>query len=185
MWEYIAKIAVTVAVVITIAEVGKRSSLWGAVLALLPLTSLLSFVWLYLDTGNARAVADLSRGIFWLALASLPLFLILPALLRGGFFVLVQPRHRAFGYDRYVHWSGPAVAAGRCPLVGSGVRSRLFHFRDLRARHPVPRRHRPHTSRCAADADTTLDVAADVDRNVAGRMIDSSFATPWRPESDR
>lgn len=84
MWEYTAKIFVTVAVVIAVVEIGKRSSFWGALLASLPLTSLLAFVWLYLDTGNAAAVADLSRSIFWLVLASLPLFLVLPALLRSG-----------------------------------------------------------------------------------------------------
>lgn len=85
MWEYTVKILVTVAVVIAVVEIGKRSSFWGAVLASLPLTSLLAFVWLYLDTGNVGIVADLSRSIFWLVLASLPMFLILPALLRLGF----------------------------------------------------------------------------------------------------
>lgn len=85
MWEYTVKILVTVAVVIAVAEIGKRSSFWGAVLASLPLTSLLAFVWLYLDTGSAGVVADLSRSIFWLVLASLPMFLVLPALLRSGF----------------------------------------------------------------------------------------------------
>ncbi|MFP5348441.1 MAG: DUF3147 family protein [Gammaproteobacteria bacterium] len=84
MWEYIGKVSVTVAVVIAVAEIGKRSSLWGAVLASLPLTSLLAFVWLYVDTGSTETVANLSRDIFWLVLASLPLFLVLPALLRAG-----------------------------------------------------------------------------------------------------
>lgn len=84
MWEYIAKTLVTVAVVIAVAEIGKRSSFWGALLASLPLTSLLAFVWLYFDSRSIEAVADLSHGIFWLVLASLPLFLVLPALLRAG-----------------------------------------------------------------------------------------------------
>ncbi|MGA8278331.1 MAG: DUF3147 family protein [Rhodanobacteraceae bacterium] len=42
------------------------------------------FVWLYRGTGNIEAIASLSHGIFWLVLASLPLFLILPALLKSG-----------------------------------------------------------------------------------------------------
>ena len=84
MWQYAAKIAITVAVVMAVAEIGKRSSLWGAVLASLPLTSLLAFVWLYLDTGSTAGIAQLSQSIFWLVLASLPLFLVLPVLLRGG-----------------------------------------------------------------------------------------------------
>jgi hypothetical protein len=84
MWQFAVKIAVTVAVVVAVSEIAKRSSLWGAVLASLPLTSLLAFVWIYVETGNAQGVADLAQGIFWLVLASLPLFLVLPLLLRSG-----------------------------------------------------------------------------------------------------
>jgi len=84
MWQYVAKILITVALVIVVSEVGKRSSLWGAVLASLPTTSLLAFIWLYTGTGNSKAVADLSQSIFWLILATLPLFLILPTLLHRG-----------------------------------------------------------------------------------------------------
>ena len=84
MWQYAIKVAITAAVVVAVAEISKRSSLWAAVLASLPLTSLLAFIWLYLDTGDAAKVASLSQGIFWLVLPSLPLFLVLPALLRHG-----------------------------------------------------------------------------------------------------
>lgn len=84
MWQLAAKVLVTAAVVVAISEIAKRSSFWGAVLASLPLTSLLAFVWLQLETGDSTAIAELSHSIFWLVLASLPLFLILPALLRAG-----------------------------------------------------------------------------------------------------
>ncbi len=84
MLQYAIKVLITAVVVVAVSELGKRSSLWGAVLASLPLTSLLAFVWLYRGTGNIEAIASLSHGIFWLVLASLPLFLILPALLKSG-----------------------------------------------------------------------------------------------------
>lgn len=84
MWQIAIKVAITAAVVVAVSEVARRSSLWGAVLASLPLTSLLAFVWLYLDTGNTQGIASLSQSIFWLVLASLPLFLVLPLLLRAG-----------------------------------------------------------------------------------------------------
>ena len=83
-WQFIVKVVVTVAVVVAFSEIAKRSSLWGAVLASLPLTSLLAFIWLYIDTGNTQSVATLSQSIFWLVLPSLPLFLLLPLLLRSG-----------------------------------------------------------------------------------------------------
>jgi hypothetical protein len=84
MWQYVSKVAMTALVVVAVAELGKRSSFWGAVLASLPLTSLLAFVWLYLDSGSSQAVARLSNSIFWLVLPSLPLFLVLPLLLQSG-----------------------------------------------------------------------------------------------------
>jgi hypothetical protein len=83
-WHFVLKIAITVVVVIAVSAIAKRSSFWGAILASLPLTSLLAFVWLYADTGNAQSVAALSRSIFWLVLASLPLFALLPMLLSSG-----------------------------------------------------------------------------------------------------
>jgi hypothetical protein len=82
-WEYALKVGVTAVVVVGVTELAKRSSFWGALLASLPLTSLLAFVWLYHDTGDVRSVARLSRSIFWLVLPSLTLFLALPALLRA------------------------------------------------------------------------------------------------------
>ena len=88
MLQYAIKVLVTAVVVVAVSELGKRSSFWGAVLASLPLTSLLAFVWLYRGTGNIEAVASLSHGIFCLVLASRPLFLILPALLKTGLWTL-------------------------------------------------------------------------------------------------
>src|SRR5258708_38578133 len=84
MWHYVVKVLLTAAVVVAIAEFAKRSTFWGAAIASLPLTSVLAFVWLYLDTGNAQRVGDLSQSIFWLVLPSLTLFLVLPLLLRSG-----------------------------------------------------------------------------------------------------
>jgi hypothetical protein len=84
MWHYVVKVLVTVAVVVAVSEIAKRSAFWGAVLASLPLISLLAFVWLYVDTHDVQRVADLSQGIFWLVLPSLTMFLLLPFLLRSG-----------------------------------------------------------------------------------------------------
>ena len=84
MLQYVIKVALTAVIVVAVAEIAKRSSLWAAVLASLPLTSLLAFVWIYIDTGDTARIASMSVSIVWLVLASLPLFLLLPALLRAG-----------------------------------------------------------------------------------------------------
>lgn len=79
------KVIITAVVVVAISEVGKRSSAFGAVIASLPLTSLLAFVWMYSETGDTDKIAALSQSIFWYVLPSLVLFIALPLLLRGGF----------------------------------------------------------------------------------------------------
>ena len=84
MWQYLIKVAVTAVVVVAVAEIAKRSPVWAALLASLPLTSLLAFVWVYLDTGETEGVATLSHSILWLVLPSLVLFISLPLLLRAG-----------------------------------------------------------------------------------------------------
>ncbi|MES2369382.1 MAG: DUF3147 family protein [Pseudomonadota bacterium] len=84
MWQYALKIGLSALILVAVAEVAKRSTFWAAALASLPLTSLLAFVWLYLDTGDVQKVATLAGGIFWLVLPSLLLFVLLPILLRLG-----------------------------------------------------------------------------------------------------
>lgn len=84
MWQYALKLAITAAVVVAVSEIARRSSVWAALLASLPLTSLLAFVWLYVETRDVQRVAALSQSIFWLVIPSLLLFLVLPWLLRSG-----------------------------------------------------------------------------------------------------
>ncbi|HLC08407.1 MAG TPA: DUF3147 family protein [Methyloceanibacter sp.] len=78
------KVLVTSVLVVAVSEAARRSTLLGAVLASLPLVSVLAFVWLYVDTGDTDKIASLAYGIFWLVLPSLVLFLALPFLLRHG-----------------------------------------------------------------------------------------------------
>jgi hypothetical protein len=78
------KVLLTAIVVVGVAELGKRSTFWAAVLASLPLTSLLAFVWMRVDGEQPERIASLSTAVFWLVLPSLLLFLLFPWLLRSG-----------------------------------------------------------------------------------------------------
>src|SRR5215217_727460 len=82
---YAVKIAITVALIVAVAEVAKRSSLAGAILASVPLISVLAMVWLYVETRDVAQVAGLARSIGWLVLPSLALFIALPLLLGRGY----------------------------------------------------------------------------------------------------
>jgi hypothetical protein len=72
------------AIIATVSEIAKRSPVIGAAILSLPLTSILAFIWLWRDTSDTDGIASLAQSTFWFILPSLPLFLILPALLRGG-----------------------------------------------------------------------------------------------------
>lgn len=84
MTTLLIKTLVTAVLVVAISELAKRSTFAGALLASLPLTSLLALIWLYRDTADAVQAADLARGIFWLVLPSLAFFLVFPAGVRAG-----------------------------------------------------------------------------------------------------
>ena len=78
------KVLLTSVLVVAVSEAAKRSALFGAVIASIPLTSVLAMIWLYVDTGDTEKVARLANGIFWLVLPTLVLFASLPVLLRSG-----------------------------------------------------------------------------------------------------
>ena len=71
-------------IVAVASEVARRWPGWGGLIVSLPLVSLLAFIWLWRDTGDTERIASLSIAAFWFFLPSIPLFLVLPALLRAG-----------------------------------------------------------------------------------------------------
>jgi hypothetical protein len=81
---YLLKIAVTSLLIVAISEIAKRSSLIGAILASVPLVSVLAMIWLYIDTKDISKVSALASSVFWFVLPSLVLFLALPQLLKHG-----------------------------------------------------------------------------------------------------
>lgn len=82
---YLAVKALISGVIIAIvSEIAKRSPGIGALILSLPLVSILAFIWLWRDTGDERGIAALAQSTFWFVLPTLPMFLVLPALLRGG-----------------------------------------------------------------------------------------------------
>ena len=84
MLYYAIRVIVSALLIVAISEISKRQSGVAALLAALPITSLLAFIWLYVETGKTDPIVELSGQIFWLVIPSLILFLALPALLRWG-----------------------------------------------------------------------------------------------------
>lgn len=82
--QFMLKLLITVALVLVASALARRTGWLGALVASLPLTSLLVLGWLYFDIREPRAVADLAMAIFWFVLGSLPFFLVLAFALRQG-----------------------------------------------------------------------------------------------------
>jgi hypothetical protein len=78
------KAALSGAIVAAVSEIARRYPTWGGLVASLPLTSLLAMLWLWRDSGDAGRVAELSASTIWFIVPSLPLFVVLPLLLRSG-----------------------------------------------------------------------------------------------------
>lgn len=84
MLYLLIKAAISGAIVAAASEVARRWPGVGGLIVSLPLVSLLAMVWLWRDSGDSERVAQLAQGTFWFFLPSMPLFLVLPAMLRAG-----------------------------------------------------------------------------------------------------
>jgi hypothetical protein len=71
-------------IVAAIALIAKRSPAAGALVASLPLVSILGMLWLWRDTHDTKLMASHVEATFWYVLPSMPMFLLIPALLRNG-----------------------------------------------------------------------------------------------------
>ncbi|MGB7205043.1 MAG: DUF3147 family protein, partial [Anderseniella sp.] len=71
-------------IIAVVSEVSRRAPAFGALIVSLPLVSLLAIVWLWNDTRDVVRIADHAQATFWFVLPSMPMFLVLPMLLRAG-----------------------------------------------------------------------------------------------------
>jgi hypothetical protein len=82
---YLTKLIITSLLIVVISEIAKRSSLVGALLAAIPLVSILAMTWMYVDTDSSRSAVEFSRRIVWLIAPSMTLFIVFPILVQKGF----------------------------------------------------------------------------------------------------
>lgn len=69
-------------IIMAVSEIARRSPAFGALVASLPLVSVLAIIWLWRDTGDTGRIADHAEATFWYVLPSLPMFLVVPWMLR-------------------------------------------------------------------------------------------------------
>ena len=83
--SYLAvKALVSALLIVAASEAAKRYPGFGALIASLPLVSVLGMIWLWRDKPDTANMAAHAQATFWYVLPSLPMFLLIPALLKAG-----------------------------------------------------------------------------------------------------
>jgi hypothetical protein len=86
MGWFVVKYLITAAVVVVVSELAKRSDKAGALMASLPLITVLALLWMYFESQPDEKLANHARYTFWYVLPTLPMFVAFPSLLaRFGF----------------------------------------------------------------------------------------------------
>ncbi len=75
------KYLITAAVVVLVSEFAKANDKLGALVAALPLITVLTLIWLYIEQQPALKIANHAYYTFWYVLPTLPMFLLFPYLL--------------------------------------------------------------------------------------------------------
>lgn len=84
MTYLLIKAVLSAIIIVAVSEIARRNAGMGALLASLPLISVLGMVWLWRDTQDVNRMAAHAQATFWYVLPSLPMFLLIPMLLRRG-----------------------------------------------------------------------------------------------------
>ncbi len=85
MGGLLARALVAGVLIAVLSEIGKRLPATAPVIAALPLVSVLGMIFLWRERPDAENMAIHAQATFWYVLPSLPMFLLIPALLRGGY----------------------------------------------------------------------------------------------------
>jgi hypothetical protein len=78
------RVVISGILVALIATVGRRWPGLGGVIASIPLVSTLGMIWLWRDTQDPELVARYAMAAFWYFLPTIPMFLLIPILLRNA-----------------------------------------------------------------------------------------------------
>ena len=81
---FLVKVILSALLIATVSTVARSRPAFGALIASLPLVSVLGMVWLWLETGDRARMERHVGATFWYVIPSLPMFLMIPVLLRAG-----------------------------------------------------------------------------------------------------
>ena len=84
IFHYFIKVFISSGIILLVSEIAKKDNLIGGLIASIPIVSVLSMIWLYIDTNDIDKVKALANGILWMIFPSISLFIVLPILINCG-----------------------------------------------------------------------------------------------------
>lgn len=103
---FLFKVLISALLIAAASEIARRDVPLAAILASLPLTSILAILWLFHDSRDTRLAGELASQIFWAILPSLLFFVAFPWLLKAGLrfslALILSIGFMAAGYTLYV-----------------------------------------------------------------------------------
>ena len=84
MTYLLIKAVLSAVIIVAVSEIARRNAGMGALLASLPLISVMGMIWLWRDTQDVDRMAAHAQATFWYVLPSLPMFLIMPWMMKKG-----------------------------------------------------------------------------------------------------
>jgi hypothetical protein len=85
MYYFALKAAISGIIAAAVSDVARRFPGYGGLLASLPLVSVLGMIWLWRDTHDTERMSAHVTGTLWFIAPSLPMFVLIPFLLKRGF----------------------------------------------------------------------------------------------------
>ena len=83
-WFDLGKVVLTAVIIVLVTKVQVYNAKLAALLVALPLTSLLAMLWMRVENREIDKIATHAESTFWFVLPTLPMFLVLPWMLRNG-----------------------------------------------------------------------------------------------------
>ena len=80
----LGKLFLSALIIVVVTKIQLVNDRLSALLIALPLTSLVAMVWMHQSGQSSERLANHSEGTFWFVLPTLPMFLIIPWMLRHG-----------------------------------------------------------------------------------------------------
>ena len=78
------KIGLTALIIFAVVQGSERNTLLAAVLASVPIVSVLAMIWMNHDGQSAEEISGFAKDIAWLLIPSLLIFIVMPLLIERG-----------------------------------------------------------------------------------------------------